>query len=68
MTTKVTKPKYTKHAVYFHHVLTPKATYSKQNQMYCKPRGPTTSSSAAPGCVMPKITRHDKTTVPEDTQ
>lgn len=33
MTTKVTKPKYTKHAVYFHHVLTPKATYSKQNQV-----------------------------------
>lgn len=48
-------PKYTKHAVCFHPSPTPKATYSKQKQLHCKPRGPTTSSNAVTtDCAMHK--------------
>lgn len=40
--------------------LDPKAIYSKQNQLCCKPWGPTTSSNAVTDSVMHKITRCNK--------
>lgn len=40
--------------------LDPKATWSKQNQLCCKPRGSTTGSNAATDSVMLKIIRWDQ--------